>query len=96
MKLLILLVAGTLVGCSTTVPVQQKFPDAPAALKVKCPQELKTVADPTTLSKLTGTVSENYQTYHSCVNKVDGWIEWYDEQKKIFENVQKPKAPTQQ
>ena len=32
-------------------------------------------------------VVENYVTYYNCATKVEGWQEWYTEQKKIFESV---------
>ena len=36
MKALILSLAIVLAGCSTTVPVARKFPEAPEVLKQKC------------------------------------------------------------
>lgn len=86
MKKLSLLLTALLVGCSTT-PVARKFPEAPAVLLEKCPQ-LKTIDSETTVfSVLTKTVVENYTTYYECSTKHDGWIDWYNSQKKIFESV---------
>jgi hypothetical protein len=76
-----------LTGCSTTVPVARKFPEAPAELKTLCP-ELKTMpADTTQLSVVVSTVVENYAHYHECSARVELWNEWYTKQREIFESV---------
>ena len=82
---LLSLIAVTLVGC-TTVPVARKFPEAPQTLMEKCP-ELKKLAEDAKLSDVARTVVENYTQYQHCTNKSDAWIEWYNSQKKIFEEV---------
>ena len=84
--LLALLIAVTLVGCSTTVPVTRKFPEAPQTLIEKCP-ELKKLAQDAKLSDVARTVVENYTQYQHCSNKSEAWVEWYNTQKKIFEEV---------
>ena len=77
-----------LTGCATTVPVERKFPEVPNVLLEKCPQ-LKTIDTETTVfSVLTKTVVQNYTTYYECAVKQDAWIEWYQIQKHIFEEVQ--------
>lgn len=73
-------------GCSTVVPVVAKFPDAPKLGLGTCPQ-LQTVKDDVKLSELTKTVTMNYSTYYECAVKADQWNEWYEIQKRIFENV---------
>jgi hypothetical protein len=73
-------------GCSTTVPVTAKFPDAPRLGLGTCPQ-LQTVEDGVKLSELTKTVVVNYSTYYECAVKADQWNEWYNIQKSIFEKV---------
>jgi hypothetical protein len=73
-------------GCSTTVPVSAKFPEAPRLAQGTCPQ-LKTVPDDVKLSGLTSTVTTNYSTYYECAVKVDQWNDWYAIQKRIFEGV---------
>lgn len=84
--ILALLIAVTLAGCSTTVPVTRKFPEAPSVLVEKCP-ELKKLAQDAKLSDVARTVVENYTQYQHCSNKSDAWVEWYNSQKKIFEEV---------
>lgn len=76
-----------LTGCETPVPVTMKFPNVPEELLVACP-DLKDVQPGTTkLSEVIGVVSENYSQYHACRLQVDNWIEWYNTQKKIFDDV---------
>ena len=84
--LVVLLIALALVGCSTTVPVTRKFPEAPQTLLEKCP-ELKQLAQDAKLSDVARTVVENYTQYQHCSNKSQAWVEWYNTQKKIFEEV---------
>jgi hypothetical protein len=75
-------------ACSTTVPIVAKFPDAPATLLESCPKELKAIeGDTVNIIDLTKTVVANYETYHLCADKSESWIEWYNIQKKIFEEV---------
>lgn len=88
MKYILVLMLAVLTGCSTTVPVAAKFPEAPETLLKTCPP-LASVKDDVKLSELTSTVAGNYQLYHSCSNSVDGWIEWYKKQKSIFDKSSK-------
>ncbi len=84
MKKLILLFTMALTGCSTVVPVVAKFPEAPKELTTLCPK-LKPADEKPELSELTKTIVTNYSEYHLCANRVEGWTEWYTQQKKIFE-----------
>lgn len=82
-----ILICLLLAGCSTTVPVKRHFPEVPQVLKTPC-SELNEVKEGTTkLSEVLTVVTENYSKYHECKITVDAWIEWYDQQKKIFEEV---------
>lgn len=74
-------------GCSTTVPVVAKFPEAPPMLLEKCPQ-LKTIdGESISIVDYTKVVTANYTTYYECAVKYDSWIDWYQQQKKIFEEI---------
>lgn len=73
-------------GCSTTVPVVAKFPKVPPELTEKC-QELKIISDDAKLSDVTKTVVINYTQYNLCSIKVDAWNEWYETQKRLFEEI---------
>ena len=86
MKYYIVALLLCLTGC-ISVPVARKFPEVPNILMTKCPQ-LKTIETETTVfSVLTKTVVQNYTTYYECAVKNDAWIEWYQIQKHIFEEV---------
>jgi len=73
-------------GCSTTVPVTAKFPEAPERLLAKCPQ-LEKLGNEPKLSDISKTITVNYTTYYECAVKHDAFIEWYNVQKNIFESV---------
>lgn len=84
MKYLLFLLILT--GCSTTVPVKVKFPEVPNKLIEKCPQ-LQKLQDDSKLSDISKTITVNYTTYYECAVKNDAWIEWYNVQKHIFEEI---------
>ena len=73
-------------GCSTTVPVTAKFPQAPERLMQLCPQ-LEKLENEAKLSDISKTITNNYTSYYECAVKDDAWIEWYQIQKKIFEQI---------
>ena len=87
MKLYLILLIALLTGCSTTVPVVAKFPEAPQALKETCPTLNKIEGEQVSIVDLHKTVIENYTTYHECVIKVEGWNEWHKKQKENFESI---------
>lgn len=80
--LLVLLLAG----CTTTVPVTQKFPEAPQVLLEPC-KPLQEVPPTATLSEFAKTVAQNYTEYYQCSNIVDGWHDWYKQQSQIFKEL---------
>ena len=82
----LLLLILILTGCSTAVPVARTFPGVPEKLMEKCPP-LQKLKDEVKLSGVAETTVNNYTTYYDCSLKNDGWIEWYQEQKRIFESV---------
>ncbi len=84
--IILMFVLAMCAGCSTTVPVTAKFPEAPRLGLGTCPQ-LQSVKDGVKLSELTSTVTMNYSTYYECAVRVDQWNEWYAVQKKIFEST---------
>jgi hypothetical protein len=88
MKKLIPLVL-LLSACATTpIPVERKFPSYPKALSEKCePLKLIEPTDKVPITDMLKTVVENYVIYYNCATKVEGWQEWYIEQKRIFESV---------
>ena len=88
MKYLVLSLAILLSAC-TAVPVKQKFPEVPQKLMTKCPN-LKTVeGDKVSVTDMLKVVVENYSTYYQCAVVTDGWQEWYQIQKIIFDQATK-------
>ena len=86
--LVLFVVIAVLMGCSTTVPVTAKFPDAPQTLLQKCPEKLQTIeGEKVNIIDFTKVIVINYGIYHECAVKNDAWIEWYNTQKKIFNEV---------
>jgi hypothetical protein len=82
-----IILAFLITACSTAVPVTQKFPEAPDMLMEKCP-ELKTIqGEKISIVDFTKTVSENYTTYYQCAAGKEAWIDWYDQQRKIWDQV---------
>lgn len=87
MKYLLLLLPFLLTGCLKTVPVKPKFPESIPELMKACP-ELKEVPNGTEkLSEAITIISSNYGEYHKCKAKVDSWVEWYNDQKKIYDEI---------
>lgn len=89
MKKLILLSVALLTGCSMfqqAVPVTAKFPDPVPDLMVKCENLMTVEGDKVAMTELLKTIVHNYTLYYQCSNKVEGWQEWYEKQKKIFED----------
>lgn len=77
-----------LAGCATPVPVKMKFPDIPQELLEKCPELIKLKED-VKLSDVTITITNNYMLYHQCAAKHEAFIDWYINNKKIYESVNK-------
>ena len=89
MKLLAVMLAPlVLTGCfSTTAPVKRSFPEAPVYL-MQPADELR-VLDKNTqdLDALIINANENYASYRELDIRLQGWQQWYREQKQIFESV---------
>ena len=82
-----LLIILLLAGCTTVVPVKQKFPNATTELMKKCESLKKIEGDKVAITDMLKVIVHNYSLYHECSTKVDGWQDWYNEQKKIFDNA---------
>jgi PBP1b-binding outer membrane lipoprotein LpoB len=83
------LLALLLAGCSTTVPVVQKFPNATPELMKKCEDLKKIEGEKVSITDMLKVIVENYTMYYECSTKVDGWQDWYYEQKKIHDEASK-------
>ena len=83
---LIILFLFLISGCSTTVPVTAKFPEMPTKFMKPC-EELQMLQDDAKLSDVAKTVTTNYYSYYDCKYKHDAMVEWYEIQKKIYEDI---------
>jgi Zn-finger nucleic acid-binding protein len=88
MKYILAIAVLLLSACTTVVPVKQQFPVAPSILLEKCPQLQKVDSDRGTMREMLRVVIENYATYYQCAAKTHGWQDWYQEQKKTYEDVE--------
>jgi hypothetical protein len=89
MKLAIILLVGLISACSTAVPVKQKFPEAPVSITEKCESLMKIEGDKVSITDMLKVIVKNYSMYYECSTKVEGWNDWYTEQKKIFDSINK-------
>ena len=80
-----LLIALLLAGCSTSIPVTPKFPNATPELMKKCEDLKKIEGDKVAITDMLKVIVTNYTMYYECSTKVDGWQDWYNEQKKIHD-----------
>jgi len=86
MKYIIFSLILFLSGCAVK-PLAPKWPDAPEELKKRC-ESLKTIeGNEVSLSDMLKIVVKNYTLHYECSIKVEGWNEWYENQKKIYETV---------
>jgi hypothetical protein len=88
MKYVLLSLVLLLSACSTSVPVRQPFPVAPAALLERCPDLLTIDDGKNSMRDMLKVVIQNYALYYQCAEKTHGWQDWYGQQKKIHESVQ--------
>lgn len=86
MRVLCLSIVLLLLGC-TTAPVKREFPKPVPELMKKCEELKKLEGDKVTITEMLKTIVYNYNLFYECSSKVEGWQEWYLEQKKIHENV---------
>ena len=87
MKYIILSLVVLVSACSTPVPVKQQFPEVPKALVERCESLKKIEGDKVAITEMLKVVVANYGMYYECAAKVDGWNDWYLEQKRIYESV---------
>jgi hypothetical protein len=53
----------------------------------KCESLKKIEGDKVAITEMLKVIVHNYSLYYECSTKVDGWQDWYNEQKKIFDSV---------
>lgn len=89
MKLLLMLSAVFLMlqGCSTTVPLTMKFPQAPDSLMEKAPVLAPLTENEIQLSDILSNATENYGKFYELKARYNAWQEWYIKQKIIYEDI---------
>ena len=87
MRRLLLISLLVLTGCATSVPVTMSFPQLPEALDKPCERLEPLAADKKELSDLLTNTNDNYAKAKECNAKANAWKEWYETQKKIFEEI---------
>lgn len=75
-------------GCTTIVPVTQPWPEAPGLQATQSCPNLEKLGDNSQLSQVAKTVVNNYSEYYQCATKLQAWIEWYKQQKIIYQGLQ--------
>lgn len=88
-RLMLSVVCLMLLSSCSTAPVKIKFPEVPQELLVPCPSLAQVNPQDHQLSSLLEVVVANYAQYYECKNRADGWAQWYDNQKKIYESIHK-------
>lgn len=87
MRFLLILPFILLVGCASVVPVKPVWPEIPAELSDVCPDLKQTPIETAKMSQVLDVVVDNYSQYHECQEKSDAWNNWYNKQKKIYEEI---------
>jgi hypothetical protein len=78
-----------LTGCSTAVPIKQKFPEADPFMFEAAPTLEVLPSDTVDLDKLLSNSTENYGKYRELVKRYEMWKEWYIKQKENFDGAYK-------
>jgi hypothetical protein len=89
MKTISFVLVSLLISACAAVPVKIKFPEVPGELQEPCPVLGQVDPKDHTLSGLLEVVTGNYALYYECKNRTNGWQQWYQEQRKIYESISK-------
>jgi len=86
---IVLLTTLILGGCGFMKPVliMPEFPQPVKELTEKCRELQMIEGDTVAITDMLKIVVNNYTLYHQCSLKVDGWNDWYVEQKQIYDEV---------
>ena len=88
MKIMHIVALVALAGCGKTVPVHVAVPEAPASLLQPASPLTPLPTDRTIqLSDILDNANTNYGRYHEVSARLESWIQWYNEQKRIFDEV---------
>jgi hypothetical protein len=87
MKTILLTLTMFLTGCTTVVPVTQRWPEPPGLQSMTPCAELKKLEPNAQLSDVAKTVAHNYTEYYTCLIKLEAWQEWYAKQEIIHKGL---------
>ena len=91
MKILSVLIFSLLLsGCALLtkfLPAKPKFPEPVKELTEPCPDLEIIKSDQVAITELLKAVVNNYNLYHQCSLKNEGWNKWYKEQKEIYDKI---------
>jgi hypothetical protein len=87
MKTILLTLTMFLTGCTTVVPVTQKWPEPPGLQSMQPCPELKKLEPNAQLSDVAKTITHNYTEYYTCLIKLEAWQEWYAKQEIIHKGL---------
>ena len=82
----IILLSLLCTGC-VPVPIVPKFPDPVPKLMEKCKDLIQIEGNQIPITDFLKTIVQNYTLYYECSSKVDGWQDWYEKQKKIYDKA---------
>jgi hypothetical protein len=88
-KLIILSLVLLLTACAGGLAPKatMTWPAVPDEVKTACPDLAQVDTSTTKLSDALDVVSANYTQYYTCKDRVDNWIDWYNNQQKIYNSV---------
>lgn len=78
---------AVLVSACSTIGKTPEFPPAPPELLQDCKDLIQVEKQQDNLKDVLQVVLANYSLYHECRAKQQGWIEWYNLQKKIHKET---------
>lgn len=87
MKTILIALTLALAGCTTVVPVTQRWPEPPGLQSMQTCPELKPLQANPLLSDVARTITLNYTEYYSCLVKLEAWQEWYRQQQIIYKGL---------
>jgi hypothetical protein len=93
MRAMIILFCLLFSGCSLfqkqPVPMVPDFPQ-PYSTE-KCKQLMTIEGDQVPMTDVLKVIVENYKLYYYCSDMVDGWNDWYKQQRDVYEKLGKDK-----
>lgn len=85
---LVLVSSVMLTGCFKVIPTKPEFPTPPEQLLELCPNLVVVPEDTTQLSVVLEKVTINYAEYHLCAARHEQLVNWYNEVKKINQELE--------